>query len=106
MADHYRLKTAMIVISKVKNKEIENFNIQKYFEMQFTFSYMTLFNQEIRSQLYIVSSNLIATSIKTKKGPKKTQQKTNKQKRKEKEWHQTEGVYFYESPFRAFIKYC
>lgn len=38
MADHYRMKTAMIVITKVKNKEIENFNIQKYFEMQFTFS--------------------------------------------------------------------
>lgn len=44
---------------------------------------MTLFNQEIRSQLYIVSSNLIATSIKTKKGPKKTpKNKQTKKKRK------------------------
>lgn len=39
MAVHYRMKTAMIVKTKVKNKE--NFNIQKYFEMQFTYSYMT-----------------------------------------------------------------
>lgn len=83
MADHYRMKTAMIVITKVKNKENENVNIQKYFELQFTYSYMTLiFNQEIRSQLYIVSSNLIATSIKTKKGPKKTKNKQTKKKRK------------------------
>lgn len=52
MADHYRMKTAMIVISKVKNKENENVNIQKYFELQFTYSYMTLFNQEIQSQSY------------------------------------------------------
>lgn len=43
---------------------------------------MTLFNQEIRSQLYIVSSNLIATSIKTKKGTKKTKNKQTKKKRK------------------------
>lgn len=44
---------------------------------------MTLFNQEIRSQLYIVSSNLIATSIKTKKRTKKnTKKQTNKKEKK------------------------
>lgn len=43
---------------------------------------MTLFNQEIRSQLYIVSSNLIATSIKTKKDQKNTKKQTKKKEKK------------------------
>lgn len=42
MGDHYRLKTAMKVITKVKNKE--HFKIQKYFDMQFTYSYMTYYS--------------------------------------------------------------
>lgn len=66
MADHYRMKTAIMVITKVKNKE--NFNIQKYFEMQFTYSYMTYYSiRKFKANRTCISYPQLNCSINQKK---------------------------------------